>query len=324
MIVVTPGEPAGVGPDLVVQLAQDSRTIPLLIVCDADMLAERAIELGLNLSIDSNVENPTKKAGEITVLDVPLTNRCVSGVLDVANADAVVSALNVAIDGCLNDHYQALVTGPIQKSLIQESGRRFSGHTEHLAERCCVDEVVMMLASRDMRIALATTHIPLSLVAETITKELLERKLRIVLRSLQRTFSILKPRLLVSGLNPHAGESGHLGREEINIIEPVCSMLRDEGFNVEGPLPADTLFTNLSRRSADAVFVMYHDQGLPVLKYAAFGDAVNITLGLPFVRTSVDHGTALDIAGSGLADAGSFGAALTMAGRLTFDVADEI
>ena len=324
MIVVTPGEPAGVGPDLVVQLAQDGRTIPVLIICDAAMLAERAFELGLSLSIDSNVDNPTTKANEITVLDVPLANRCVSGVLDTANAEGVLSALDVAIDGCLNGRYEALVTGPIQKSLIQESGRGFSGHTEYLAEKCRVDEVVMMLAGGDLRVALATTHIPLSLVAKTITKELLERKLRIVLSSLQRTFLISEPKLLVSGLNPHAGESGHLGQEEISIIEPVCSMLREEGFNVEGPLPADTLFTNLSGRAEDAVFVMYHDQGLPVLKYASFGNAVNITLGLPFVRTSVDHGTALDIAGSGLADAGSFVAALKMARRLTFDVADEI
>jgi len=184
--------------------------------------------------------------------------------------------------------------------------------------------VVMMLASSDMRVALATTHLPLSQVAGTITKELLEKKLRIVLSSLQGTFSISEPRLLVAGLNPHAGENGHLGREEIDIIEPVCSMLRGEGFDVVGPLPADTLFANVKRRSVDAIFVMYHDQGLPVLKHASFGNAVNITLGLPFVRTSVDHGTALDIASSGSVDTGSFVSALRMARRLSADFTDEI
>ncbi len=324
MIVISPGEPAGVGPDLVVQFAQNSRTTPSLVVCDANMLAERAVELGLRLSIDSNLDNPTIEPNEITVLDVPLANRATAGILDVANAAGVLSALDIALDGCLNGRYQALVTGPIQKSIIQESGRAFSGHTEYLAEKCCVDEVVMMLASSDMRVALATTHLPLSQVAGTITKELLEKKLRIVLSSLQGTFSISEPRLLVAGLNPHAGENGHLGREEIDIIEPVCSMLRGEGFDVVGPLPADTLFANVRRRSADAIFVMYHDQGLPVLKHASFGNAVNITLGLPFVRTSVDHGTALDIASSGSVDTGSFVSALRMARRLSADFTDEI
>ena len=324
MIVIAPGEPAGVGPDLVVQIAQNTRTTQLLVVCDADMLAGRAVEMGLGLAIDSNLDNPTIEPNKITVLDVPLTNRATAGVLDVANAAGVLRALDVALDGCLKDRYQALVTGPIQKSIIQESGMTFSGHTEYLAEKCCVDEVVMMLTSSDMRVALATTHLPLSQVAGTITKELLEKKMRIVLNSLQGTFSISEPRLLVAGLNPHAGENGYLGREEIDVIEPVCSKLRDEGFNVVGPLPADTLFANVRGRSADAIFVMYHDQGLPVLKHASFGNAVNITLGLPFVRTSVDHGTALDIASSGSVDTGSFAAALSMASHLSSDLIDEI
>ncbi len=324
MIVVTPGEPAGVGPDLIVQFAQERRTLPALVICDAHMLAERAFELGLSLLIDSNLEVPTIKPNEITVLDVPLANRTTPGVLDVANAEGLVRALDIAIEGCLNGQYQALVTGPIQKSIIQESGRVFSGHTEYLASKCRVDEVVMMLASDVMRVALATTHLPLSRVAEAITRELLEKKLRIVLSALQRIFLISEPRVLVSGLNPHAGESGHLGREEIDIIEPVCSILRNEGFDVEGPLPADTLFANGNGGSADAVLVMYHDQGLPVIKYASFGNAVNITLGLPFIRTSVDHGTALDIASSGLVDNSSFVSALKMAKQLSANFKDEV
>jgi len=324
MIVVTPGEPAGIGPDLIIQWAQNKRSIPVEVVCDADMLARRSSELGLNLLVKSHLNAPTLEAGKVTVRDVPLVNLPIAGTLDSENSGAVLQALDLAIDGCLNGEYEALVTGPIQKSAIQESGISFTGHTEYLADKCDVDSVVMMLASKEMRVALATTHIPLSRVALTINKKMLEKKLRLVFKSLTQTFSISDPKVAVSGLNPHAGESGHLGLEEVEIIEPVCSKLRGEGFRVEGPLPADTLFGRRGEHAPDAFFVMYHDQGLPVLKYASFGNAVNITLGLPFIRTSVDHGTALDIAASGSADVGSFASALEMASDMCIKPTDEI
>ena len=316
VIVVTPGEPAGIGPDIVVQMAQSKRTIPWLAICDADMLIGRAKQLGLDLLVKSDLDSPSSKAGQLTVLHVPLAKRVRSGILDVANAEGVIRSLDIALEGCLINRYEALVTGPVQKSVINDSGMSFSGHTEYFAEKSGVDEVVMLLVCRDMRVALATTHIPLSLVSETISKALLEKKLRIMIESLRQYFSIANPRILVAGLNPHAGEEGYLGREEIEKIEPVCGFLRDEGFLVEGPMPADTLFVSHQNKKADAIFAMYHDQGLPVLKYAGFGEAVNVTLGLPFIRTSVDHGTGLDIAGSGSAHIGSFEAAVQLASQM--------
>ena len=317
MIVFTPGEPAGVGLDLVVQLAQDKRNSPIVVLCDPEVLQERARLLDLSLTIDANCESPCSDPQKITVCSVPVKTPVQPGVLDIANAKSVLDALDMAIEGCLCGKYKALVTGPVQKSVIQEAGFEFSGHTEYLADKSRTENVVMMLEGGGMRVALATTHLPIHRVAKTLSREMIEAKLRIVIESLQKTFLVPSPRILVSGLNPHAGEKGHLGLEEIEIIEPVCQALRNEGFDIEGPLPADTLFAGFSSESVDAIFVMYHDQGLPVLKYASFGEAVNVTLGLPFVRTSVDHGTALDIAGSGTADLGSTKAAIRLAERLS-------
>ena len=317
MIVLTPGEPAGVGLDLVVQLAQNKRNSPILVLCDPEVLQERAELLGLSLIVDANCESPSSEPQRITVLSVPVKNQVKPGVLDVANAKSVVDALDIAIEGCLGGKYKALVTGPVQKSVIQEAGFEFSGHTEYLADKSGVENVVMMLQGGGMRVALATTHLPIHRVAGALSRESIEAKLRIVIEFLQEKFLLRSPRILVSGLNPHAGERGHLGLEELEIIEPVCEALRKEGFDIDGPLPADTLFAGVSSESADAIFVMYHDQGLPVLKYASFGEAVNVTLGLPFIRTSVDHGTALDIAGSGTVDLGSTKAAIHLAERLS-------
>jgi 4-hydroxythreonine-4-phosphate dehydrogenase len=225
----------------------------------------------------------------------------------------VLACLDHAIDGCLDGRYAALVTGPLQKSIINDAGIPFSGHTEHLQIRCGVDKVVMMLANRRMRVALATTHLPLKEVATAITQASLAEVLSILIRDLQQKFGLARPRILVAGLNPHAGEGGHLGREEIEIIIPVLQSFPDAGAELIGPLPADTLFTHKYLDRADAVLAMYHDQGLPVLKYAGFGESVNITLGLPMIRTSVDHGTALDLAGTGRADPGSLKVAIQVA-----------
>ena len=318
MIVVTVGEPAGIGPDLVVQLAQHQREIGWVAIGDANLLAQRAVELELPLNliaIDSSTQ-PTvaiHSAGCLGVIDVPLAQPVSAGQLDVANAAAVMASLDRAISGCLDGSFSAMVTAPVQKSMINEAGFEFTGHTEYLAARADVPDVVMLLAARQLRVALATTHLPLSAVPAAITTELLTRRLRILNNTLQTQFGIAKPRILVAGLNPHAGESGHLGREEIEVINPVCATLREAGLDLQGPLPADTLFTPKFLATADAVMAMYHDQGLPVLKHAGFGEAVNITLGLPFIRTSVDHGTALDLAATGAAESGSLSAAITMA-----------
>jgi 4-hydroxythreonine-4-phosphate dehydrogenase len=316
MIVITPGEPGGIGPDLVVQAAQSQRQVPWLVVADRHMLAARAKQLQLPLSIDENLHNPALQAGHITVLHMPLSNSVVPGQLDTANVAGVLAALDRAIAGCMDGEFSALVTGPMQKSVVNDAGIAFSGHTEYLAENSGVEDVVMLLMTDAMRVSLATTHLPLAQVAKTLTQPLLERRLRIFNTALIQQFAITQPRILVAGLNPHAGEGGHLGTEEIEVIQPVCERLREQGFNLIGPLPADTLFTPKYLQQADGVMSMFHDQGLPVLKYSGFGEAVNVTLGLPFIRTSVDHGTALDIAGSGTADTGSLVAALGVAAQL--------
>ena len=316
MIVFTPGEPAGVGLDLVVQLAQDKRNSPILVLCDPVALQERAKLLDLRLRIDANCESPSLDPQKISVLAVPVRRRVEPGVLDVENGRSVLDALDIAIEGCLSGKYKALVTGPVQKSVIQDAGFEFSGHTEYLASKSGAENVVMMLQGGGIRVALATTHLPIHLVASALSREMIEAKLRVVIGALQNKFLLTSPKILVSGLNPHAGEKGYLGLEEIEIIGPACEALRQEGYDIEGPLAADTLFAGSSSESADAIFVMYHDQGLPVLKYASFGEAVNVTLGLPFVRTSVDHGTALDIAGSGTVDLGSTKEAIRLAERL--------
>ena len=317
MIAITPGEPGGIGPDLVIQAAQHDRSQGWVVVADAKMLQERAQLLDLPLSINEYLESPSSQAGVLTVLNTPLAESVRAGELCVNNAKGTLDALDRAITGCLEGRFAALVTGPMQKSVIMDAGFAFSGHTEHLAERSGVDDVVMMLATGAMRVALATTHLPLHAVPGALTQTLLERRLRILHHAMQRQFGLATPRLLVCGLNPHAGESGHMGREEIDVITPVCEKLCAEGLLIRGPLPADTLFTPQYLNDADAVMAMFHDQGLPVLKYSGFGSAVNITLGLPFIRTSVDHGTALDLAGTGQANLGSFLAALSAANTMT-------
>lgn len=316
MIAITPGEPAGIGPDLVVQAAQRERQMPWLVIADKNMLAARAQLLQLPLTLDDNLQSPSLLPGHLTVLHTPLANTVIPGLLDTANVPGVMAALDAAIAGCMRGDYSALLTGPMQKSVVNDAGIAFSGHTEYLAEKSGVEDVVMLLMTDAMRVALATTHLPLAQVSNALTQPLLERRLHILNNTLRQQFAVAQPRILVAGLNPHAGEGGHLGSEEINVIQPVCEHLRSQGMDLVGPLPADTLFTPKYLQHADAVMSMFHDQGLPVLKYSGFGQAVNVTLGLPFIRTSVDHGTALDIAGSGDADLGSFLAALTVASEL--------
>ena len=313
MICVTAGEPAGIGPDIIVRLAQQERSVPWFAIADMQMLRQRARMLQLPLELNDSYNNPSMGANELSVLHIPLACEVTPGQLNVKNVPGVMAALNQAVDGCLQGVFSALVTGPMQKSVVNDSGLRFSGHTEYLCERSGVDDVVMLLVAGDLRVALATTHLPLASVSASLTQELLTRRLKILCRELRTKFRIEEPRILVAGLNPHAGEQGHLGREELDVIVPVCNALVEAGFALRGPLPADTLFTPRYLKDADAVMAMYHDQGLPVLKYAGFGEAVNVTLGLPFVRTSVDHGTALDLAGSQEVSCTSMLAALNMA-----------
>ena len=317
-IAITPGEPAGVGPELLVRYIQHAPTIPnikLVAVASKALLYQFAEQLNLPLTLvdyHPNDEHPQKPC-ELCVIDVPLQCAVTIGELRTENARYVLKTLERATDLCRASKIDALVTGPVQKSVLNDADIAFTGHTEFLADRCGVPRVVMMLATEGLRVALATTHIPLSSVASTITPQLLHECCVILHRDLQVQFGIEQPRILVCGLNPHAGEGGHLGREEIEIIEPTLAKLRAQGLAFAGPLPADTLFTPHHLEQADAVLAMYHDQGLPVLKHKGFGQAVNITLGLPFIRTSVDHGTALDLAGKGSANLGSFNTALNYA-----------
>ena len=295
-------------------LAQRERASEWVALADAETLKDRAQRLGLSLTLTAE---PTRRAGRLCLEPVPLAEPVQPGALNPANAPAVIAALDRAVEGCLEGRFKALVTGPVQKSVINEAGIPFSGHTEYLRDRCGAADVLMLLAAGGLRVALATTHLPLSEVPKAVTKDLLESKLKLLLVGLRTQFGLSRPRVLVTGLNPHAGEAGHLGREEIDTIEPVCARLRALGEAVTGPLPADTAFTPHHLADADAVLAMYHDQGLPVLKHAGFGEAVNITLGLPFIRTSVDHGTALDLAGTGKADPGSLEAAVALAESLS-------
>lgn len=313
----TPGEPAGIGPDLCVQLAQEARDYPLVAVCSPQLLAERAGALSLPLEIQPyDPDRPAAQAaGCLSVLPVELAVPAQPGRLQSANAAYVLETLTQATRGCQDGRFGALVTGPVHKGVINDAGISFSGHTEFLA-RLTDAFPVMMLACPGLRVALATTHLPLRDVSAAITQASLERVLRILHHDLTRRFALPDPAVLVCGLNPHAGEGGHLGMEEIETIIPVLERLRHEGMRLEGPLPADTLFTPRYLERADAVLAMYHDQGLPVLKHLGFGNAVNITLGLPIIRTSVDHGTALDLAGSGRADIGSLHTAIEAALRL--------
>lgn len=323
-LALTPGEPAGIGPDLCVQLAQGRCPAELVAVADPTLLTERARELGLPLRTE--IFNPalppqSHTPGTLKVLPVALARPARCGKLDAANAEYVLDTLRAAVAGCLSGAFDALVTGPVHKGLINDAGFPFAGHTEFIAELTHTPQPVMMLAIPGLRVALVTTHLPLSAVSRAITAPRLEAVLRVLQHDLRTRFNIPQPRILVCGLNPHAGEGGHLGREEIDIIEPVLERLRGEGMRLTGPLPADTLFVPDTLAQADAVLAMYHDQGLPVLKHMGFGAAVNITLGLPIIRTSVDHGTALELAGSGRAQSGSLLAAietaLTLAARQT-------
>ncbi|WP_034945774.1 4-hydroxythreonine-4-phosphate dehydrogenase PdxA [Erwinia oleae] len=315
-VVITPGEPAGIGPDLTVQLAQRAWPVELVICGDPVVLRQRAQTLGLPLTLrdyQPGVAAQPQAAGTLTVLSVPVQQPVTPGELCVANGHYVLDTLARACDGCLNGEFAALITGPVHKGVINDAGIPFSGHTEFFAERAGRARVVMMLATEELRVALATTHLPLKDVSAAITRESLLETIGILHADLQSKFGIASPHIFVCGLNPHAGESGHMGREEIDVINPALSELRNRGMLLTGPLPADTLFQPKYLQQADAVLAMYHDQGLPVLKYQGFGRAVNITLGLPFIRTSVDHGTALELAGLGSADAGSFTTALNLA-----------
>ncbi|MCX7204853.1 MAG: 4-hydroxythreonine-4-phosphate dehydrogenase PdxA [Proteobacteria bacterium] len=313
-IALTSGEPAGIGPEICAMLAAAAPlACQLVILCDKILLVERASAS----QIDANwPDYSPENNAPVSILHIPLTAPCSVGNLNTGNARYVIDLLDRATDGCQSGEFAAVVTAPIHKGVINEGadlGRFFYGHTEYLAERTQTAQVVMMLACSEMRVALATTHLPLKDVAAAITAESLTTTLKILYHDLQTKFGIAKPRIIVAGLNPHAGESGHLGREEIEIISPVLDALRQTGMTLIGPLPADTLFNRNILASGDAVLAMYHDQGLPVLKYASFGHGINITLGLPIIRTSVDHGTALDLAGTGTADAGSLLAATQLA-----------
>ena len=307
---LTTGEPAGIGPDLCLALASaQDLPVPLVLIGDRDALAARAAALSLPFSIpdhDPRAEQP------VSLVPVPLATPVTPGVLNPSNAAGVIAMLDAAVEGCLAGRYAAMVTGPVHKGVINDAGIAFTGHTEFIAARTG-GEPVMMLTAGDLRVALVTTHLPLAEVPAAITADRIERVIRTLVRDLTQRFALEHPRVLVLGLNPHAGENGYLGREELEVIEPCIAALHDEGLALTGPVPADTAFTPALLDTHDAVLAMYHDQGLPVLKHAGFGQAVNVTLGLPIVRTSVDHGTALELAGSGRADAGSLRAALIMA-----------
>lgn len=341
-LVITAGEPAGIGPDLCVQLA--AVTPGLVVIADRDLLQQRAARLGIDLNIrewcrlEWITENGKGKmqpflpdasqnpfhdqlstihypltSPSLSVIHIPLAAPSIPGELNAANSAYVLETLRRAVQGCQSGEFSGMVTAPVHKGIINDAGIPFSGHTEFLAELTHTPQVVMMLAGGGMRVALATTHLPLRDVPDAITAPLLESVVRIIHRDLQRRFGVADPRMLVSGLNPHAGEGGHMGREEIDVMIPVLDRLRGEGMNVSAPLPADTLFTQERLAQCDCVLTMYHDQGLPVLKHASFGQGVNITLGLPIIRTSVDHGTALDLAGTGRAGGGSLQEAIAVA-----------
>ncbi len=314
-LVITCGEPAGIGPDLCVQLAARRDQPALVVIADKYLLKKRAEQLGLPLLIQDYVlgEPILNRPDALTVLHIPVAVPVKTGELDAANSRYVLQTLSRALQGCLLGEFSAMATAPVHKGIINDAGIAFTGHTEFLAEETDTPLVVMMLVGGGMRVALATTHLPLREVADAITAPLLESILRILQRDLQRRFGIPLPRILVAGLNPHAGEGGYLGREELDVMIPVLDRLRAEGMDVSAPLPADTLFTPHKLAQCDAVLSMFHDQGLPVLKHASFGQGVNVTLGLPIIRTSVDHGTALDLAGTGKADCSSLLEAIKVA-----------
>lgn len=315
-LAITPGEPAGIGPDICIRIAQQQYSAELIAIADGKLLVDRAKKLGIALNVedfDPAAPRQAHRPGTLKLVHCPLRKPCVAGELNRHNAAYVLETLRLAADGCLSGRFDGLVTGPVHKGVINDSGVVFSGHTEFLAELSATPQVLMMLTAKDLRVALVTTHVPLALVSGLITSDRVETVLRILIADLCNKFGIAAPRILVCGLNPHAGEDGHLGREDIDIIVPVLEKLRREGASLMGPVPADTAFIPKRLKEVDAVLTMYHDQGLPVLKFAGFGNAINITLGLPFIRTSVDHGTALELAGTALADPSSLSAAINTA-----------
>jgi 4-hydroxythreonine-4-phosphate dehydrogenase len=314
-IALTSGEPAGIGPDLCLAIAQRSLSGELVCIADRQLLAERARQLGLSIELRdySPSDRRAHQPGSLTVLHVPLGAPCTPGQLDVRNARYVLQLLDRAIEGCQNGEWNAIVTAPVQKSVINDAGVPFTGHTEYLAERTQALRPVMMLTTGPIRVALATTHLPLKDVSAALTQDVLCEVIEILDRDLRRSWGLRQPRIAVCGLNPHAGESGHLGDEEIRVISPAIARMRERGIHLTGPVPADTIFVPGILKGYDAVLAMYHDQGLPVVKHAGFDHAVNVTLGLPIVRTSVDHGTALDLAGTGRAQTGSLEAAVHLA-----------
>ncbi len=319
-LAVTPGEPAGIGPDLIIQLAQQQGINPyqaeLVVIADKTMMQARAQQLNIPVTFtdyQSSSKPNINETLEIKVLNLPCAEPVISGELNKNNAQYVLDTLTRATMGCLSGEFDAVVTAPLHKGIINDAGVAFTGHTEFLASLTKAPLPVMMLAADNLRVALATTHLPLKDVSVAITKDSLQQVISILHHDLVTKFGIESPHILICGLNPHAGEGGHLGMEEIETIEPVIEVLKKEGINLTGPLPADTLFTPKYLETADAVLAMYHDQGLPVLKHVGFGHAINVTLGLPIIRTSVDHGTALDLAGSGKASTGSLKAAFDAA-----------
>jgi 4-hydroxythreonine-4-phosphate dehydrogenase len=299
-IALTAGEPAGIGPDLCAMLAQNLPEADITVIADRGLIESRAAQLGLPL-------------GGLKIAHIPLATPAEPGKLDPSNGSYVLETLRFAAAGCTNGVFDAMVTAPVHKGVINDAGIPFTGHTEFLQELTRSPQVVMMLVGGGMRVALATTHLPLREIPDAITRELLESVIRILHHDLVHRFGIAHPRILVAGLNPHAGEGGHLGMEEIEVIEPVLEKLRQTGMHLIGPLPADTMFSQKNLATTDAFLAMYHDQGLAVLKHASFGEGVNVTLGMPIIRTSVDHGTALDLAGTGKADVGSLYAAIELA-----------
>jgi 4-hydroxythreonine-4-phosphate dehydrogenase len=315
-LVVTAGEPAGIGPELCLAIAAEAACPDFVVVSDAEMLRERAAALGLDVEIHSTsvseLDSWQPSTGELAVVDVPFAERVSCGKPLTANAGALLDGLKLATEECRNGRFAALVTAPLAKSVINDAGIKFSGHTEFLAEITNTEKPVMLLVAGDLRVALASTHMPLRDVPDYLTSAGLTDVLSILHAGLKSRFGIESPEIVVCGLNPHAGENGHLGKEDDDIIAPVVRQLSKSGLNIRGPIPADTAFTPAAGHH-DAVLAMYHDQGLPVLKFAGFGNAVNVTLGLPIIRTSVDHGTAFDLAGTGKADTGSLRAAIDLA-----------
>lgn len=315
-LLITPGEPSGIGPDITLKVVEKNIDATIFAIADPDLLEQRAKQLGINIKLNviNDIDTTTNRhlPGNLNVIPVPVTTPSQAGTLNAENSPYVLKCLKLAASYCLDGKANAMVTGPVHKGIINDAKFAFTGHTEFLAE-LSHSKPVMMLATPSLRVALATTHLPLNKVSEAITGESLEYTINTLNEFLKKHCSIKQPTLLVCGLNPHAGEDGHLGMEEIEIISPTIEACRSNGVGIIGPIPADTAFTKKYLAQADAVLAMYHDQGLPVLKHSGFGKAVNVTLGLPFIRTSVDHGTALDLAGTGNASASSLNEAIKMA-----------